>query len=136
MFLVDTNVVSEARKADRAKPGVRAFWTRAAAESVWLPVQVIGELRAGVERIRRRGDAPQAARLQGWLDRVVDQYADRVLAFDTDCAQAWGALMGASPQHAVDKQIAAIALLHDLTVVSRNESDFTDTGARVMNPFT
>lgn len=69
------------------------------------------------------------------MDLVVTQYADRILAFDVDCAQVWGNLMSPNPQHPIDKQIAAIALIYDLTVVTRNVNDFGDTGARLRNPF-
>ena len=67
--------------------------------------------------------------------KVVSDYADRILAFDEECAQVWGRLMSPHPEHSTDKQIAAIALIHDLTVVTRNVDDFRGTGAKVKNPF-
>ena len=137
MYLVDTNVISEARKGPRADPGVRAFWVEAADNDIpiFLAAPTLGELRRGVELIRQRGDQPQAALLQTWLEQVVETYGDRVLALDGDAAQLWGRLRVPDPHHAIDKQIAAIALLHDLTVVTRNSPDFAATGVRLLNPF-
>ena len=137
MFLVDTNVISEARKGRRADPGVQAFWAAAARDDrpLFLAVVTVGELRRGVELIRHRGDQPQALVLEQWLDAVLQTYGDRVLALDADAAQIWGRLRVPNPQHAIDKQIAALALLHDLTVVTRNTEDFGGTGVRLLNPF-
>ena len=137
MYLIDTNVISEARKRSRANPGVIDFFQRVAnaGDPVYLSVVTVGELRRGVELIRLRGDAEQASLLSDWLSAVLDQYADKVLAFDADAAQVWGRLRVPNPEHALDKQIAAIALLHDLTVVTRNSTDFAGTGVKVMNPF-
>lgn len=135
MYLVDTNVISEARKGAKANPGVMAFWRGAGATDIYLSAQTVGELRRGLENIRLRGDHAQAKRLAAWLDSVTSDYADRILAFDADCAQVWGKLMSPHPQHSIDKQIAAIALIHDLTVVTRNTEDFRGTGARLHNPF-
>ena len=134
VYLIDTNVISEARKGRRADAGVQAFWAEAVDKDIYLPAQVIGAIRAGVERIARRGDSKQAAKLADWLDQVVTQYADKILIFDTDCAQIWGALMAKGPQNPIDKQIAAIALLYDLTVVTRNARDFTKLGVKLHNP--
>ena len=135
MFLVDTNVISEARKGVKADPGVRTFWKTADPADLYISVQTIGEIRRGLENIRQRGDSVQARKLEDWLNKVVECYSDRILDFDLDCAQVWGKLMSPNPQHAIDKQIAAIALIHDLTVVTRNIDDFRGLGVRLMNPF-
>ncbi len=137
MYLVDTNVISEARKKSKANPGVMQFFSRAAStgEPVYLSVISVGELRRGIEIIRLRGEAEQAALLEDWLTVVLEQYADNVLGFDATSAQVWGRLRVPNPEHALDKQIAAIALVHDLTVVTRNAADFAGTGVKVMNPF-
>lgn len=135
MYLVDTNVISELRKGLRADAGVRAFFAGLQGDDLYLAAQTVGELRRGLENIRHRGDAEQAARLQTWLDTILDDYADRVLDFDMDSAQVWGRLMSPNPQHPVDKQIAAIALIHDLTVVTRNVGDFRSTGVHLLDPF-
>lgn len=134
MYLVDTNVVSELRKGARANAGVRRFW-RALDGEVYLAAQTVGELRRGVENLRQRGDLEQAVHLENWLNAVAAEYADRILAFDADCAQVWGKLMSPHVQHPIDKQIAAIALIHDLAVVTRNVDDFAQAGGRLINPF-
>lgn len=135
MYLVDTNVISEARKGRKANPGVQRFFQAIEAEGLYLSVQTIGEIRRGLENIRRRGDLPQARKLEKWLDLIVADYADRILSFDEECAQVWGRLMSPHHEHPIDKQIAAIALIYDLTVVTRNVDDFRGTGTRTSNPF-
>ena len=134
MFLLDTNVLSERRKGRRADPGVVDFIDQTEHE-IFLPVQVIGELFSGIEWLRRRGDHPQASTLEEWLRLVLQRYSERILTFDLECAEIWGSLMGVNDQHIVDRQIAAIALAYDLTVVTRNTSHFEGTGVRIMNPF-
>lgn len=135
MYLVDTNVISEARKGKKANPGVQKFFRTVEAEDLYLSVQTIGEIRRGLESIRHRGDLPQAKKLEKWLDLVVANYDDRILSFDEECAQIWGRLMSPHHEHPIDKQIAAIALIYDLTVVTRNVDDFRGTCTRINNPF-
>lgn len=137
MYLVDTNVISEIRKRDRADKGVMAFFRKAAQDDadLYLSVVTIGELRRGVEIIRHRGDKPQATRLENWLDGVRREFASNVLAVDEEIGQLWGRLRVPHPEHSLDKLIAATALIHDLIVVTRNVDDFAGTGARVLNPF-
>jgi toxin FitB len=137
VFLIDTNVVSEARKGERANRGVVAFLKELAdsGDPVFLASVTIGELRRGVELIRRRGDADQAERLEAWLESIVDEFGERILPLDADAAQVWGRLRGPNPDHALDKQIAAIALVNDLTLATRNLADFEGLGVRLRNPF-
>lgn len=137
MYLVDTNVVSEVRKRSRADKGVMAFFREAAQNDsdLYLSVVTVGELRRGVEIIRHRGDKPQATRLEHWLDGVLREFASNILAVDEEIGQLWGRLRVPHPEHLLDKLIAATALIHDLTVVTRNVDDFAGTGARVLNPF-
>lgn len=136
-FLVDTDVISEARKGVKADPGVRAFLVSALEEesALYISVVTIGELRRGVERLRHRGDGEQSQRLESWLERIRTEYASSILTFDADMAQVWGRLRVPHPENPLDKQIAATALIHDLTVVTRNVSHFCSTGARLLNPF-
>jgi toxin FitB len=137
MYLIDTNVVSEARKRANANPGVLDFFKHvvAANEPVYLSAVSVGELRRGVELIRHRDDIDQAKRLEEWLTMVLEQFAGNILALDADTAQVWGRLRVPNPGHELDKQIAAIALVNDLTIVTRNTADFEGTGVKLRNPF-
>lgn len=135
MYLIDTNVISEARKGKKANRGVQEFWRSVDPESIYLAVQTVGEIRRGIENVKNRGDSLQAQVLEQWMNVVVTEYRDRILAFDEDCAQVWGRLMSPHNQNPINKQIAAIGLIHGLTVVTRNTDDFSSSGVRLMNPF-
>lgn len=137
MYLVDTDVVSEARKGPRANGGVRRFFAAATKDgtALFISAITIGELRQGIEAIRYRGDASQATRLERWLAGVTSEYADAVLPFDAEIAEIWGRLRVPHSENPLDKQIAATALIYDLTVATRNVEHYRATGARVLNPF-
>jgi toxin FitB len=137
VYLVDTDVLSEARKAEKGNAGVRAFFATAKKNNIDLYVSVItiGELRQGVERIRYRGDAIQANRLEHWLSQVTTEYAERILPLDEEAAHVWGRLRVPNEENPLDKQIAATAMTHDLIVVSRNSDHYMPTGVGVLNPF-
>ena len=138
MYLIDTNVVSEGRKGKLADPGVRNFLAQAARQQtrLYLSVVTVGELRRGVELVRHRGDSIQAMKLEKWLVGLLSDFAGHILPFDHDAAQLWGRLRVPHHENAIDKQIAATALIHDLTLVTRNTADFIGTGARCLDPFT
>jgi predicted nucleic acid-binding protein len=135
--LIDTNVISEARKGARVNPGVPAFLDAAIADRarLYLSAVTIGELRRGVELIRYRSDAAQANLLEAWLTSVLQDYREQILSFDADVAQVWGRLRVPHHEHAIDKQLAATALIYDLTLVTRNVADFAAIGLRLLNPF-
>lgn len=137
MYLVDTDVLSEGRKDAQANPGVRAFFAAAVTDDIALYISVVtvGELRRGVERLRHRGDEVQAILLERWLQTISDEFAESILRFDEHAAHVWGKLRVPHPDNALDKQIAATALIHDLTVATRNVRHFEPTGVRVFNPF-
>lgn len=137
VYLINTNVISEARKGDQANAGVRRFFRQAIAETspLFLSVITVGELRRGVESIRHRGDGRQAGRLERWLNDVLEQHRSHILDLTVDIAQLWGLLRVPHPENPLDKLIAATALIHDLSLVTRNHKDFSATGARVLNPF-
>lgn len=133
-FLLDTNIISELRKQDRMNAGLREWWADSQDSQLWLSVLVLGELRRGVELLRRRdNDAAQA--LDDWLDGLVDQFADRLLPVDERVAEAWGRLGVPDPVPVVDGLLAATALVQDLTLVTRNVTDVERTGVSVLNPF-
>lgn len=137
MYLIDTDVISEARKGEKANIGVREFFREAARDgsALYLSAITIGELRQGVEAIRHRGDASQATRLERWLDRVSNDFGEAILAFDAQTAHVWGRLRSPHAENPLDKQIAATALIHDLIVVTRNVAHYETTGVRLLNPF-
>ena len=137
MYLIDTNVVSEARKRDKINRGVARFFegARADGNTVYVSVITIGEIRRGIELIRYRGDTRQARRLEVWLESILKEYEEHIIDFAQDEAQVWGRLRVPRPENAIDKQIAATALTHDLTLVTRNANHFEGLGIRVMNPF-
>ncbi len=137
MYLIDTNVISELRKGERANFGVRSFFQKINEEAipVFISVITVGELRRGVELIRHRGDQAQAEQLEQWLEGMVEEYAQHILEFTAEEAQVWGKLRVPHYQDALDKQIAAIALTYDLIVVTRNVKDFSATGVGLLNPF-
>jgi toxin FitB len=134
MYLVDTNAISELRRGPEADRGVRTFLKERENE-LFLPAQAIGELSFGIENLKRKGDLPQARLLQQWLDLVLEMFEGRVLSLDHSCALAWGRLRSGNDRNMIDKQIAAIALSYDLTIVTRNTRHYEGTGARVLNPF-
>jgi predicted nucleic acid-binding protein len=138
MYLVDTNVISEARKRSKGNRGVRAFFKQAIKDEtpLFISVVTVGELRRGVESIRHRGDVRQANQLEKWLVALLTEYQDHILNIDHDIAQLWGRLRVPHPENALDKQIAATALIYELTIVTRNDKDFVKTGVPVLNPFT
>lgn len=137
MYLVDTNVISEARKGRKANPGVNRFFKEAAAAGTPLFISVItvGEIRRGIELLRHRSDLSQMKRLETWLEKLLADFGEQVLEFGRDEAQIWGRLCVPHPENAIDKQIAAIALTRDLTLVTRNTSHFSRLGPAVLNPF-
>ena len=137
MYLIDTNVISELRKKRKANQGVKRFFQEAIDnnQSIYLSVITVGELRRGVNLIRHRGDNPQASKLESWLDLLMDEYVDNILSFSLDEAQVWGSLRVPQYENAIDKQIAATALVNNLILVTRNTKDFSGTGVELLNPF-
>ena len=132
-FLLDTNILSELRKENRCDAGVRRWFEEAASE-LYVSVLVLGEIRQGIERIRLR-DQTQARALEKWLGWISTEFADRLLPVNEKVADQWGRLGVRQPVPVLDAFLAATALAHDLTVVSRDEAGFRTTGVQVINPF-
>src|ERR1019366_9379157 len=118
--LLDTNVLSELRKEQRCDAGVRRWFQETAEEELFISVVVLGEIRHGIERIRLR-DPSQARALEKWLLWIATEFADRLLPVDEKVADQWGRLGLRQPVPTIDAFLAATALVHVLTVVSRDE---------------
>ena len=133
MFLIDTVTLSELRKRER-DPSVVAWFEQQRTSDLFLSVVSIGEIERGIAR-QRASDPEFASALAAWLDRVLTLYSDRVVPFDLRSARRWGALSAIIGNDSADLMIAATALEHGLTVVTRNISDFEPTGVAVLDPF-
>lgn len=132
-WLIDTTVVSDLRKGDRANDGIRAWFAEASEDELFTSVLVLGEIRRGIESIRRR-DTPSALALEQWLDRLTADFGERVLPIDARVADRWGRLNVPDQVPTVDGLLAATALVHDLVLVTRNIRDVANTGVRVLDP--
>lgn len=133
-FLLDTNVISELRKGRRADSKVTAWFADLAAEEIFLSVLTIGEIRRGVEGVRRR-DPDSAASLDRWLARLSEAYADRILLVDREIAEEWGRLNVPDPLPVIDGLLAATARVLGMTLVTRNIADVKATGVDLFDPF-
>jgi predicted nucleic acid-binding protein len=133
-FLIDTNVISELRKGPRANPNVRDWFDREENDRMFLSVLVLGEIRRGIEIIRKR-DTKAAVALERWLANIIGSKADQILPVDATVADMWGQLDTRGRLPVVDGLLAATALVHDLTLVTRNVKDVARTGVEVVNPF-
>lgn len=144
MFLLDTNVVSEFRKRDLANPGVIDFFTTRHADALYLGVQVVGEIQAGIEKLRAAGSITKVAAYQAWLqDGLLASYSQRILPFNLDAVRMWGTLDAGVKKdlHTADRQMAAIALLRPgMTLMTRDTASPGFLSARryglaLLNPF-
>lgn len=133
-FLLDTNVIAELRKGARANPHVRSWFESLDSDAIMLSVLTIGEIRRGIENVRRR-DPATAKALERWLRRLVAEHRDRILPIDLPVAEEWGRLNVPDPLPVVDALLAATAKVHGLTFVTRNVKDVARTGVELMNPF-
>ena len=133
-YLVDTNVLSELRKGVRTDDRVRAWFSRVADEELFISVVAVGEIRRGIEAIRRR-DLRQAASLEHWLRRLVVDHGDRLLPVDLAVAEEWGRLSAIRSSSVVDTLLAATARVHGLTLATRNIRDVAWTGVDCVDPF-
>ncbi len=133
-FLLDTNIIAEIRKGPRANAHVRSWFAALDPDAILLSVVTIGEIRRGIESVRRRD--PVAARaLERWLLKVLRDHRDRVLAVDLAVAEEWGRLNVPDPLPVIDGLLAATAKVHGLTLATRNVKDVARSGADVVNPF-
>jgi toxin FitB len=132
-YLLDTNVVSETRRR-RADRGVIEFIDATRTQRRFISVLTLGELRKGLAT-RRRSDPAAADALAVWVQTIETGFADRILPVDSAIAVLWGELSASRSLPVVDTLIAATALIHDLTLVTRNVRDMVSTGVDVLNPW-
>ena len=133
MFLLDTDVISALRKEEGVS-NLTGWVSVQRTSNLYISVVSVGEVEQGIARQQRRN--PEFARtLAAWLDTVLAVYGDRILPVDLAVARRWGILSGALGHDNADLLIAATALEHGLTVVTRNIRHFEPTGVPVLNPF-
>lgn len=134
MYLLDTVAVSESIKRQR-NAGYAAWLSGQIPQTVFVSVISLGEIARGATLVRGR-DPAQAQHLERWLVHIRAAFADRLLSVDERIAIAWGRLTAAQPTPpSIDSMIAATAMTHGLTIVTRNVRDFERTGVAVINPF-
>ena len=137
MYLLDTNVLSEARRRP-PHAGVAAWLEATPEDALFLSVLVVGEIAKGIAKLP---GGPQRARLEGWLEaELTPRFAGRLLDLDEETARIWGRLSGeaearGAPLPVIDTLMAATALRHDLTLVTRNARDFRPYAAKLFNPW-
>lgn len=132
-YLLDTCVLSELRKP-RADPRVVAWMAGLRPDETFLSVLTVGEIRRGIE-LHRAKDAQAAGSLERWLRGLETHYADRILPITAEIADRWGRLAPHQPLPVSDGLIAATALVHQHTIVTRNLADFERSGVNLLNPF-
>jgi toxin FitB len=132
-FLLDTNVISEVRKL-RPDPQVMAWLDTVSSAEIFISVLTIGEIRCGIERLRRK-DPAQAAALEDWLAGLRTTYVDRIVGVDARIAEDWGRLNVPDPVPVIDGLVAATAKCRGWTLVTRNTADLSRCDVRLLNPF-
>jgi toxin FitB len=132
-FLLDTNVISEVRKP-APDPNVRAWLDSVPEAELYLSVLVVGEIRQGVERLRRH-DPGQAEPYEAWLLALLRNFADRLVPITADVCEEWGRLNVPDPLPVVDGLMAATASRRNWTFVTRNVKGLARTEVRLLNPF-
>jgi len=131
MYLIDTNVLSEAR---RGRPEARNWLRSVDPDHVFLSVVTLGEVMKGIHH-KGRTDPAAAASLHLWLDQIRADHARRILPISDEVALEWGRIAAIRPQDMADALIAATATVHRKAVVTRNASDFNNLGVRVIDPW-
>lgn len=134
MFLLDTNIVSELRKP-KPNVGLLDWMQQTPSEGLFLSVITLGEIQKGIDLKKAKDPEFKADRLEEWLFQLSRLYKDRILPIDINIAQTWGEIMAINQRHAIDGLIAATAIVHRLSIVTRNEKDFLDWPVDIVNPF-
>jgi predicted nucleic acid-binding protein len=132
MYLVDTNVLSEAR---RGRPEARDWLRSVNPDQVYLSVVTLGEIMKGISQ-KTESDAKAAVALRGWLEQLRTDHARRILPVSDEVALEWGRIAAIRPRNMADALIAATACVHRKTVVTRNVAEFADLGVPLIDPWT
>ena len=132
-YLLDTNILSETRKK-QADERVMSFLSDAEPSALFVSVLSLGELRKGVA-LKTRSDADAAKRLGAWVDGLEFSFGERILGIDAAIARQWGELSAQRSRPVVDTLLAATALVHKLTLVTRNINDVHDLGVKLLDPW-
>jgi predicted nucleic acid-binding protein len=133
-FLLDTNIISEIRKRDRAHPNVARWIAQIPVDEIGTSVIVLAEIRRGIE-LKRRSDPQQTKSLDRWFAQMRTRLGDRVLPIDEPVAEVWALLGIPNPLPLIDGLLAVTAKVHCLTLVTRNVGDVAGAGVSVVDPF-
>lgn len=133
-YLIDTNVLSEFRKGVKANLGVRDWFSNIPSNQLYISVLTLGEIRRGIEQLKRR-DLNAAESLQKWLTQIEVDSADLILPITQEIADHWGHINVPDKMPVIDGLLAATALVHDITLVTRNIRDVERSGVKLYNPF-
>lgn len=133
-YLLDTNILSETRRK-KPEPRVIQFLSEAESSALYVSVLTLGELRKGVA-LKQRSDHAAARLLSEWVDGLEYSFADRVVGLDAATARVWGELSAERPRPVIDTLLAATAIVHRLTLVTRNTADIEGIAVKVLDPWT
>lgn len=134
MFLLDTNIVSELRKP-KPNVGLMEWMQQTPSECLFLSVITLGEIQKGIDLKKAKDPNFKPQQHEEWLFQLTRMYKDRILPIDSMVAEAWGKTMAIDQRHAIDGLIAATAIVHKLSVVTRNTNDFESWAVDLINPF-
>ena len=130
-YLIDTNILSELRKDKKTNAGVQSWYAQTDGNLLYVSVLTLGEIRQGIESLRRR-DVVAAESLQSWFKKLE---TGKVLAITPEIAECWGQINMPDKLPVIDGYLAATALVHNLTLVTRNVKDIERSGVKLLNPF-
>jgi hypothetical protein len=131
---LDTNIISELRKAERCDSNVQSWFESVKPSQLFTSVLVIGEIRRGIENIRRR-DPQSAYHLECWLENVQNNFQERIIPIDERIAETWGYFNAIRPLPVIDGLLAATAKTYDFILVTRNTKDIQNINVQLINPF-
>jgi predicted nucleic acid-binding protein len=133
-YLLDTNVISEIQKGSNCHEAVREWWSAIDISEVYLSVLVPGEIQRGIEKLLSK-DSSRARRCESWLNAIIQGFEGRILSFDLETARVWGTMTSKRTLPLVDGLLAATAVAHNLTLVTRNTKGIQGIGVNYLNPF-